>query len=386
MTNIQILCEMVQEIKDFRSKRGQRFKLHNLLTISILSIIAGADDYEAMAEFAKSRQSFLKENQLIEKNRLPSHDLFRWIFIMLDKDAFSKFLSILLEKLIEIVPLDDSTLEEVPKKMIHIDGKSLRATRTSEHSRTALQIVSAYCSNTHLSIGQLIIDGKSCEKTAIPQLIDFLDLKDSVVTIDAIATSKKNAQKIVDKQGDYLLALKKNNRLFYEEVDSFFQNFKGTALISDTVQTIDKAHGRLETRTCHIISDLQYFPDAEGWAGLKSLIYVEAQRTIKGVVSLENRYYLSSLKANASQLLTNIRKHWTVENNLHWSLDVAFNEDKSRVKDQNAAFNLAALRRFSLAVLKNTKVSKHSIKTQRLQAAWNDQFLQELFSLLEKTY
>lgn len=378
MTNISLLVSKLQEIQDFRQARGQRYNLHNLLAISILAIISGADDFEAIAEFTRSRCQFLSSHQLLDGKRFPSHDIFRWIFMRLERQSFAKLLSLWLESAVEIHQ-SELPIKGSESKMIHIDGKSLRATRTSEHTRTALQIVSAYCSESEISIGQMIIDKKSCEKTAIPQLLDLLDLKDTVTTIDAIATSQKNAAKIIDKGGDYILALKKNNRLFFGEVENFFHHFKDTSLIVDNAQTIDKAHGRIESRTCRIISDLQYFPDANTWKGLNSLVCIEAKRTLGSKISVFHKYYLSSLEPNAKSLMQSIRKHWTVENNLHWSLDVAFNEDKSRVKDKNAAANLAAIRRFGLAVFKNAKISKHSIKTQRLQAAWNDKFLNDLF-------
>lgn len=300
----------------------------------------------------------------------------------LDRQAFAHLLSVWLDMAIQNHQQSDEVVSK--SKMIHIDGKSLRATRTSEHTRTALQIISAYCSEDHLSLGQLIIDAKSCEKTAIPQLLDLLDLKDTVTTIDAIATSKKNAVKIIDKQGDYILALKKNNKLLFSEVENFFLHFKDTALITDFAQTIDHKHGRAEIRDCRIISDLHYLPDTENWKGLRSLVCIEAQRTIKGTTSLFHKYYLSSLAPDAKSLMSSIRKHWSVENNLHWSLDVAFNEDRSRVKDKNAAANFAAMRRFALGIIKNARISQHSVKTQRLQAAWNDQFLDQLFHFFSK--
>lgn len=382
MANISKLVNKVQEIPDFRSPRGQRYRLYNLLSISILAVIAGADDFEAISEFAKMRAEFLKRHRLLDGVRFPSHDVFRWIFLNLDKTSFAKLLSFWLEESINNHQINKKSMKvELDSKMIHIDGKSICATRSSEHTRTALQIVSAYCSDFEFCLGQLIIDKKSCEKTAIPMLLDLLDLKNTIITIDAIATSKKNASKIVEKGGDYILALKKNNRHFFTEVESFFNNFIGSSLIIDLAQTHDKKHGRTEIRKCHIISDLKYFPDAIGWKDLKSLVCVESQRTQGDKTTMTKKYFLTSLDPNAKILLASIRKHWTVENNLHWCLDVAFNEDKSRLKNKQAAANFAAIRRFSLGLIKNAKISKHSIKTQRLKAAWNNEFLEQLFQI-----
>ncbi len=373
----------MEQIPDFRKRRGRRYNLHNLLVISILAFLSGADDFEGIAAFAKRKQVFLSIEGLLEAERVPSHDLFRWVFMSLDKAYFSHLLSAWLSCCIESSHLDLSVQNpERALRKIQVDGKSLRASRRAEHPRTALQVVSAFVGATHLTLEQVIIDDKSCERTAIPQLLQLLDLKDSVVSIDAIATSRKNAQIIVDKKGDYILALKKNNKLLFEEVQSFFLHFQGTSLIHDSCQQVEQNHGRLESRTCRIISQLDYFPDAEGWKNLQSLVHIESQRTLNGKTSLENRYYLSSLSPQASQLQQLIRGHWAIENNLHWSLDVAFNEDKHRLKDKNAAFCCTALRRFALALIKNARISNDSVKSQRLQIGWDDQLLKQYFQLL----
>lgn len=385
MGSIQLLVEEVKQIQDFRKARGQRYKLYNLLAIMILAVISGADDFVATATYCKGKKSFLIAQGLLDGKRYPSHDLFRYIFQHLDRDSFSKLLSFWLERAVAQTELNNVPFEGPSQKMIHVDGKSLRASREGKsHSRSALQIVTAYCSDTHISVGQSIIDKKSCEKTAIPKLLNMLDLKDTIVTIDAVTTNKKNVALIVNKKADYLLALKKNNKHFCLEVASFFEHFSDTALIVDVFEQAENTHGRLEKRTCRVISELSYFPDAAEWEGLKSLICVESERTIKGKTSTEKRYYISSLLPDAKVLAQAIRRHWTVENELHWSLDVAFNEDRCRIKDKNAAANFAATRRFALALLKNAKISKLGIKNQRLQAAWDEEFLQEAFGFFEK--
>lgn len=383
MKNIAYLVATLKEITDFRSARGQRYRLYNILSIFVLAVISGADDFVAIAAYAKGKKDFLQKHDLLDGQHYPSHDLFRFVLQSLDQKSLSQVLSGWLST--SVSQTGDLPIEPIPKKMIHIDGKSLRASRDGKsHSRSALQIVTAYCSNTSISIGQELIEKKSCEKTAIPKLLNLLDLKDTVTTIDAIASTKKNTELICGKGGDYLLALKKNNKHFYLEVESFFKHFGQTSLIVDFFGTHDKAHGRFEYRVCKVINDLSYFPDAEGWKNLKSIICIESRRTLNGKTSYENKFYLSSLEANAKALGRAIRKHWTVENELHWSLDVSFNEDRCRIKDKNAAANFAAVRRFALALLKNAKVSKLGIKNQRLQAAWDDQFLEQIFLFFQK--
>ena len=388
MNGIELLVSEVRKIEDFRKLRGQRYKLHNLLSIFILAIIAGADDFVAISTFASSKKVFLVKHGLIQDNRIPSHDIFRHVLMMLKKSELAKLLAIWLQNAVDNSSSTTSTVatiapNDLQPKMIHIDGKSLRATRKgNQHTRSALQIVSAYCSNNSITIGQQIIEKKSCEKTAIPQLIKMLDLQSTVVTIDAIASFKATAKLIVSKKADYLLALKKNNKHLFWEVESFFETFIDTALIIDVFSSEENAHGRYEKRTCRVISDLKYLPDVQKWKNLKSIICVESIRTIHNKpnkTSIEKRYYLSSLEPNAQILAQCIRKHWTVENELHWSLDVSFNEDKCKIRDKNAAANFAATRRFSLGLLKNAQLSKIGIKNQRLQAAWDDSFLEKLF-------
>lgn len=371
----------MQRIPDFRKARGQRYKLYNLLIISILAFLAGADDFEGIAAFARQKSKFLIQEGLMKEGRIPSHDLFRWIFMRIDKNAFSTVLSTWLGIIIENTQLAEAQTPS-PPRIIRIDGKSLRASRRAEHTRTALQVVSAFVGATHLTLEQLVIDDKSCEKTAIPLLINLLDLKNSVVSIDAVATYAKNAKAIVDKEGDYILALKKNNKLFFLEVESFFHHFKDTALISHSIQQTDKGHGRIESRTCRIISELKHFPDAADWQGLRSLVCIESERTIGGKKTTENRFYLSSLQPDAAQLQELIRGHWDIENKLHWSLDVAFNEDKHRLREKNAAFCCTMLRRFCLTLIKNVKILKDSVKSQRLQIAWNEHLLKQYLELL----
>jgi predicted transposase YbfD/YdcC len=186
---------------------------------------------------------------------------------------------------------------------------------------------------------------------------------------------------IIAKEGDYILALKKNNKHFFNEVSDFFTHFKGTKIVSDVSQTIDKQGLRTDTRTCSIITELRYFADAAEWEALKTLIEIRSERTYQGKTTVEFRYYLSSLAADATSLMQAIRRHWHIENRLHWHLDVAFNEDKLRLRQRNATLCLAILRRFALALLKKSS-SKESIKAQRLAIAWDEQQLINLINLL----
>jgi predicted transposase YbfD/YdcC len=376
MCNIELLTTNLQSISDFRKPQGRRYKLHNLLTIMILAILSGSDDFEAMSLYCVKKADFLRARGLLDATNLPSHDLFRWILMHLDKSAFSQILCAWLDSFEP--PCNESAFTE--KRLIHIDGKVLRATRTSEHSRTGLLVLNAYCSNKAVTIGEMLVDKKSCEKTAIPLIINTLDLRNDIVTIDAAGTMTHVAAAIIDKKGDYILALKKNNKLFYNEVKSFFDNFSNTTLIKDIAQSIDNQGLRTDTRTCSIITDLKYFPDAQDWKELKTLVKIQSQRTMNDKTTTEERFYLSSLQYQAAPLMDAIRRHWSVENNLHWHLDVAFNEDKLRLKQKNAALCMAVLRRFALALISKSD-SKESIKAQRLAIGWNDNELLKVLNI-----
>ena len=377
MANIELFITALYSIPDFRKPQGRRYNLYNLLTIMVLSMASGCDDFESMALFCKKKSDFLIKHGLLNGKNYPSHDIFRWILMHIDKSSFANLLLTWLE-IQEDLPND--SLVPDSKRLIHIDGKVLRASRTSEHKRTGLLVLNAFCSNNSICIGEMLVDKKSCEKTAIPILLNELYLQNSVVTMDAAGTMAKVATSIIDKKGDYILALKKNNKLFYNEVADFFQHFSGTKIITDISQTIDNQCSRVEKRTCSIIKDLSFFANAEKWKNLKTLVHIKSERTLNGKTTIEDRYYLTSLDWNAESLAYAIRKHWSVENELHWHLDVAFNEDKLRLKEKNAALCLAVLRRFVLSLLRRSD-SKESIKAQRLAFAWNENDLINLLKI-----
>ena len=373
MYDIPIFVEIMKEIPDFRKRQGQRYRLHNILTIMVLAVMSGADDFEAMHLFCVQKAAFLIKNGLLDGKNIPSHDLFRYLMMGIDKAKFCQLLVSCLEK--------RERMASQEQQAIHIDGKILCATRTSEHSRTGLLVLNAYCSNTNITVGSVLGDKKTSEKTLIPLLIEDLQIEDALITIDAIGTMPSIARQIIDKKADYLLPLKKNNKFFFLEVSDFFKGFSDTVLVKDTIQTIDYQGGRVVTRTCSIVTDLQFFPDATNWKGLKTLVRLERVRTAKGKTSTEEIFYLTSLQANSLTLMAAIRKHWQVENNLHWHLDVAFSEDRLRLREKNATLCLAMLRRFCLSLLKRMQ-SKESIRSRRLEIAWSDETLFKILNEL----
>jgi len=259
---------------------------------------------------------------------------------------------------------------------INIDGKVLRATAKSGHKKSGLCLVSAWVSDHKLILGQQKVDVKSNEKTAVPDLLNSLDLKGSIVSIDAMACEVKNADLITQKQGHYLLALKNNNKSVYQQVSERFPKIK-TQLSNN--ECIDFGSGRIETRTCYVENNLTFYDDLAHWQHLKSIIIIESKREINDKISVETRFYLSDLALEPKAFNQYIRNHWSIENKLHWQLDVTFREDLQRTKTGNAPENLAIIRKLSLQLLNNV-TDKESIKSRRKLAGWNDQYLTKLLS------
>ena len=255
-------------------------------------------------------------------------------------------------------------------------GKVLRATANSGHKKSGLCLLSAWVSEHKLVLGQQKVASKSNEKTAVPDLLNSLDLKGSIITIDAMACDVKNADLITSKQGHYILALKNNNKHIYQQVSERFFQIKPTLTQNEH---IDFGSGRIETRTCYVENNLILYDDLAHWKHLKSIIIIESKREIKGKISIETRFYISDLALEPKDFNQYIRNHWSIENRLHWQLDVTFREDLQRTKTGNAPENLAIIRKLSLQLLH--KVSDNeSIKSRRKIAGWNNQYLMELLN------
>ncbi len=370
---IKALKESFDDVRDFRKAQGKQFELQELLAASVLAVLSGAEDFTGMAEYCKEKTEFLK--RFFSFPRPPSHDLFRWVYAFI---APSEFYQCFIDWTKMLAKL-------FPEEVVAIDGKALRATRQGDKKTSAIHLVSAWASQNGLALGQIKVDKKSNEKTAIPKLLETLDIKGCIVTIDAMGTHPPIAQEIVNKQADYLLALKKNNKNFFLEVENFFKNFReDEGLIHDFSEEKVQAHGRIEHRKCHIFTALQYIPDTALWPKLNCLVCIESQRTILEKTTNETRYYLSSLKGDAKQILQATKQHWSIENNLHWRLDVAFNEDRCRTTFKNCPENLAISRKIALAIL-DTDTSRLGGKNKRLKAAWNENYLVKLINSFVET-
>ena len=369
MNSINNLVSIFGNVEDPRSHINQLHNLVDLLLIGIISVICGAETWKQMIEFANSKEEFLRKFLKLE-NGIPSEDTINRVFSSIDSEQFETCF-------IEWV----NSISEISKgQVIAIDGKTLRGAK-SKGKKSPVHMVSAWASENNLVLGQVRVNEKSNEITAIPELLDKLMISGNIITIDAMGTQTDIAEKIIENGADYILAVKENQKQLLEEVIDEFKFSKSIEV--DT--HIDSGHGRIETRKCSVISEFSFIENRnDKWRNLKQVIKIESIREFKNSDKpTENatRYYISSLKENASKHQKNIRFHWGVENKLHWTLDVAFSEDASRKRNKNAAQNYSILLKIALNLLKNEKTEKQGIAGKRLKAAWNLKYLLKVLSV-----
>jgi predicted transposase YbfD/YdcC len=357
-------------LKDPRVTGRTDHKLIDIITITLCAVISGANDFVQIERYAKSKQDWL-ESFLELPFGIPSHDTFGRVFSLLSNEEVSRcFLSWV-----------QSVFKTTDGEIIPIDGKTLRRSYDNSSNKAAIHMVSAWACKNGMALGQVKTNAKSNEITAIPELLDKLDLKGCIVTIDAMGTQKKIADKIINKEADYVLALKGNQSTIHKNTALFFdhleENQKDVTSI-DTFESVDGDHGRVETRKYTVVSDIDWLQGKEDWRGLKSIGMVESTRDLGDKVSTDRRYYLTSLDCDSEKFAEAVRSHWGVENKLHWVLDISFREDESRIRKGNAAENMAVIRHLALNLLNREKKSKVGKKTKRLMAAWDNEYLIKL--------
>jgi len=352
------------EMKDPRIERTKRHLMDDIIFIAIASVLSGGDSWNDMEEYGEIKKEWLS-TFLELPNGIPSHDTFNRFFAALDADVFETCF------LLWIKSIHQRTHGEV----VSIDGKTMRGSR-NQGCKTATHIVSAWADKNELILGQIKVEEKSNEITAIPKLLDALLLEGCIITIDAMGCQKNIAKKIVTKKADYILSVKENQKDLYEDIQDSFR----ILTTSDYFEDLDYGHGRIETRKCTIITDLSLVENAVKWKGLVSIIKIERERYFKATAKKENEtsYYISTLN-EAGSIAYGVRKHWGIENKVHWTLDVAFNEDMSRKRIGNAAQNYSNLNRIALTLLKKDD-AKVGIKSRRKMAGWGNDYLLKLIS------
>lgn len=378
LPKIKPLIECFEGMADPRLDRTRRHKLVDILTIGLCSQLTGGETFTDMELYGRIKEDWLR-TFLELPNGIPSHDTMNRVFSAIDP---YEFLDCFVSWVQGICPtLQDDT--------VAIDGKALR--HALNEGDSIPYIVSAWAVEAGLVLGQVKVKDKSNEITAVPELLDALYLKGCIVTLDAMGCQKEIAVNIIDKEADYVLALKGNHATVHEEVKDFFTDAVTpcAAQCADTAnkekmdffQSIDEGHGRRETRRYWQSTDIQWFEDTPLWKNLCSIGMVESLRKVKGKTSIERRYFLSSLPLDAARFGKAVRGHWGVENPLHWSLDVIFREDDSRARTKNAAQNLASLRRISLNLIKKDQSMNCSQRAKRLAAAIDSDFLKHLLGI-----
>jgi predicted transposase YbfD/YdcC len=359
-------------VTDPRTTINLRHPLINIIAITICAVISGAEDWTEIEAYGHCKREFLAQFLDLSEG-IPSHDTFGRVFRWIDPDEMAGSFYVWTQEVYEL------TVGEV----IAIDGKCLRGSKDSAHGKGAIYMVNAWATNNNLVLAAERVADKSNEITAIPLLLTLLDIKDCIVTIDAMGCQTEIAEQIIEQGGDYILAVKDNQGTLLEDVSAAFA---GPELPSDThyARQYDDSHGRSVVRECWATAQddiLAHINAYKAWEGLQSLVQIVTRSGEGPELTLETRYFITSLPPDAALLLRSVRRHWHIENSLHWVLDVSFNEDRSRIRRDHAPENMALIRRAALNLLKHETSMKRGIKARRKRAGWDNAYLRQVLSV-----
>jgi predicted transposase YbfD/YdcC len=361
------IIEHFASLADPRIERGKAHQLIDIVILAICAVVCGADGWEAIEEFGQTRLAWLRR-YIPLANGIPAHDTIARVLSRISAAGFERCFASWVGACAHVTE----------GEVIAVDGKTVRRSHDRRHRRSALPVVSAWATRNGVVLGQRKTEAHSNEIEAIPKLLEVLDLKGCIVTVDAMGCQEAIAAKIIEQKADYVLAVKGNQGHLHEEIREFFetafaQGFRGVK--HDYHEDIDKGHGRREVRRYWLSPVLSTLSAPERWAGLKAIGLVEAERWIGEQVSVERRYYISSCYGGAQTFGQAVRGHWGIENSLHWVLDMTFREDESRLRRGEAAHNFSLLRRLALNLLKRETSMKKGIKQKRLKAGWDEAYL-----------
>jgi predicted transposase YbfD/YdcC len=358
------------KLEDPRTGNAKLHKLIDIIVIIICGVICGADDSVSIEAYGKEKYAWLRK-YLELSNGIPSHDTISRVMSLLKPKELRKCFADWIKGISQI------TKGEV----IAIDGKALKRSYPKGDKNAMVHMVSAWASSNGVVLGQEKVDKKSNEIKAIPKLLEMIEIKGCIVTIDAMGCQREIVSKIKEGKGDYVLALKGNQGNLYEDVKTYFEwaianDFKDISY--RYCETLDGDHGRIETRRYWITGDVNWIIDKEKWEGLNSIGCVESIREIDGKMTVETRYYINSIEADSKEFSRAVRSHWTIENSLHWVLDVVFREDDSRIRSGYGAENFSVARHIALNLLKQEKTVKIGVKNKRLKAGWSDSYMEKI--------
>lgn len=372
------IVESFATLEDPRSEINRRHPLPSVLVIAVLAVLAGAAGPTAIARWAKYKEELLIG--LVDlPHGVPGKDVFRRVLMTLKPEAFEACFNAWIAR------LRDAAIAAtgVDRPIVAIDGKTARRSHDAAHDLGALHVVTAWAGEYGLALGQELCAEKSNEITAIPALLQKIDVRGGIVTVDAMGTQKAIAEQIVRGKADYVLALKKNHESLHREVVEFIEKqLEGELDTAQELTTSERGHGREEERTYLQLPVPRDLPRRNEWKGLKSVGVVTSRRIRKGEQSIEIRYYLSSLPVDVELFARAVRGHWSVENACHWSLDVTFREDDSRIRERVLGANITWLYRFTLSILKQHPDRRQSLIMKRRGCGWSDKFLMEVIGAL----
>ena len=360
-------------LRDKRMERCRKHSLHDILVIAICGFICGVDNWVDMEVFGWEKLEWFR-TFLELPNGIPSHDTFGRVFSMVEPESFARCFTQWVQAVADVTE----------GSVIAIDGKAVRRSFDKASQKKCIHLVNAWVAENRCVLGQVACEEKSNEITAIPMLLEMIALKGCIVTMDAMGCQRAIVEKVVERGADYVIAVKGNQETLHEAVKSAFAtegDGQKTALAYK--ETFEEGHGRMETRRCWVTPEVKGYEHHGEWKNLRSFVLLESERTEreKNETRVERRYFISSLSADdAERVLGIIRKHWAVENDLHWSLDVAFREDESRVRERSAQQNMAMMRRLALSLLKQDTKTKVSIAGRRKKAGWNHNYLMSLLT------